>query len=287
MPKLLSPGTYQVSLLEREWLTLDEFNFRLASYPYGYSEKRDKPREISPVVISDDTNKKLLKFTAAKSQMLLKILPFILNGLLGENELVLFAVELCQINQILLSPCISTAMLSELDQLISDHLTKFKTLFNEANLIPKHHYLKHFTSDIKRFGPPTRFSCMRFEGLHNTFKKFVPQAGFRNLTKSLSTKYQQKLATQLQSESARTDGPERKKDTIEKHNLLDRKTLYSLKWVQIYGTEYKLDEALVAINALNGNPVFGKIMQIVSAGKSYQIMESYPTLSPVTHCYHL
>ena len=70
-----------------------------------------------------------------------------------EDPYYTFLIELIQIVQLIFSPVIKTNSIQYLKQLITDHLSKFKELFLNANVLPKQHYLIHIPSTITMLGP--------------------------------------------------------------------------------------------------------------------------------------
>lgn len=46
---------------------------------------------------------------------------------------------------------------------------------------PKHHFSLHFVEDIKRFGPPRFYWCMRFESKNKEHKMVAKTCGFQNI----------------------------------------------------------------------------------------------------------
>ena len=107
----------------------------------------------------------------------------------SDNVYMQFIVELLNIYHVLMSPVISYGALSLLKDWINEHLKNFKQLFRNA-ILPKQHYMIHFPNLIKLFGPPIRYSCMRFEVKHKYFKRLAVKQNFLNLSKSLATRYQ-------------------------------------------------------------------------------------------------
>ena len=65
---------------------------------------------------------------------------------------------------------ISLAAVVYLRQAIKDHLSLFKTVYEDINIIPKQHYLFHLLSLILKFGPLVCSWCLRFEAKHAYFK---------------------------------------------------------------------------------------------------------------------
>lgn len=110
---------------------------------------------------------------------------------------------------ILLSPVIERDMLPYLSDVIESYLLKFKDTFGAEKLIPKHHFLMHTPSMIRKFGPLRNFWCMPFETKHQYFKKLIKNTkNFINITHTLSQRHQMKLAHALGSHKFLHDGTE-------------------------------------------------------------------------------
>ncbi len=71
------------------------------------------------------------------------------------------------------SPVIERGMLPYLSGVTESYLLKFKDTFGAEKFIPKHHFLMHTPSVIRKFGPLRNFWCMPFETKHQYFKKLI------------------------------------------------------------------------------------------------------------------
>jgi hypothetical protein len=81
--------------------------------------------------------------------------------------------------------------LKELESNVDSFLKYFKKEFTEATIIPKFHYLTHYSDLIKKFGPVIRYSCMRFERKHLYFKSMMSSINcYKNITKTLTNRHQ-------------------------------------------------------------------------------------------------
>lgn len=155
-------------------------NQRLKLFEYGYNDIADRPSLILPTTLHSEDNR--ICQTAAQMMVFIKILPFLLDGLVDSDDVyVAFLGDLIDIFQILIAPVITLGTLSVLKQCIKDHLRKFKELFPNLNIIPKQHYMVHFPSLIKRFGPAVRHWCIWFEAKHKTCKRIASKQNFANL----------------------------------------------------------------------------------------------------------
>lgn len=76
--------------------------------------------------------------------------------------------------------------LDELDRKIIHAHTLFLGVTEFQQLwLPKHHFALHFVEDVRRFGPPRSYWCMRFEAKNQEFKKAALMGNFRNVPKTI------------------------------------------------------------------------------------------------------
>lgn len=270
-------------LVEKGELDLDKFNKKLTQFQLSYFDRKDKPCEIQPTVLFSDDSR--LKQTASQMMVFLKILPFVLLGLVSsENEHFRFIIQLLNIYHILVSPVISLGALSILKDWINDHLKKFKELFPNLTILPKQHYLIHFPKTIKRFGPPIRYSCMRFEAKHKYFKRLAVKQNFLNLSKTLATRYQkEECISQVGDDpyhhplfsSELSVGPPKALSHIDIFHLKRQISLfcgqdasnsfisaYSSNHVTVCGTKYLINQCYLLVGFNFSMPQFGLLKKI-------------------------
>ena len=169
-------------------LNIDILNFKLKNI------KLPKKSNNKPVQFRSHffTNGKIIGSASEKLE-LLYILPQIIEvELIPQNnkswEIYLL---LRKIMDILLSPVIMTNLLSYLHESIEIFLTLFKQTFGENILIPKHHFLLHYTTEIMKYGPLRNIWCMPYERKHKYFKEISHIIKNRiNITHSLSERHQ-------------------------------------------------------------------------------------------------
>ena len=264
-------------MIKEKRFTLAELNEALASYSYGYTERKNKPEFIHPSVFSTDGYK--LKLNAENTRILCKILPFLLHslGVDLKSTLCQFLLELLSIIQLVFSPVVSEASVQYLKDVIAEYLQSFGELFPENHLLPKHHYLVHIPNLITTCGPPVRSSCIRFEALHQFFKRIAQKMSFKNICLSIAIKYQEKICCDFVDEvgenalysSSHIQGPSRLLSDIERDALIQQGlspgTLYSLNWLTIYGQKFVNKQAVVAVDVDISTelPLFGELEQII------------------------
>ena len=105
-----------------------------------------KPVQNPPV-----EEKYKLKFKADECRTFLRLFPFIVGPMVDlENQYYKFILELIELVNLIFAPVITTLGIEDLKAKIDFHLTQFKVLFPEMNLLPKHHYLIHIPRSILR-----------------------------------------------------------------------------------------------------------------------------------------
>lgn len=81
---------------------------------------------------------------------------------------------------------------------IEIHLKSIVVDYGET-LLPKHHFITHYPSVIKKLGPLIHTWAMRYEAKHREFIKDVPVINnYKNLCKTLANRYQTKMSIKWQ-----------------------------------------------------------------------------------------
>ena len=252
-------------LVKEKHLSLESLSQRIQSFNYGFNVGRNRPSGLKM-----DEGSKYLGLNAIQSWCLVRNTPLIFGDVVERNNSFWnLLLLLIQIVNIVFSPVVTNGMTYYLKHLINDHHKLFKYLFPERRLIPKHHFMIHYPSCIRKIGPLLHVWCMRFEAKHNFFKRSVKN--FKNITKALVKQHQRQLAYHWENFQRFEFGPVRK-ETI--HNLEGGETLLAMlnlnaysdvsttKWVKNYGTEYQTG-MFVCISTNIEMPVFGKINSII------------------------
>ena len=140
-----------------------------------------------------------VKQTASEAWCLLRLLPLILlhAGVtletLSGSEWFRPIRLLIHIVQILTSFTLSAYHVECLESLISAFLKVLLASSASPLLTPKHHYMTHYASQIKRHGPLRRLWSMRFEGKHQLLKSTIKLSkNRRNVCRSIMRRYQLK-----------------------------------------------------------------------------------------------
>lgn len=127
---------------------------------------------------------------AAQVLTFYRFAPFILHDIVdtSSNDYLIFKL-LRRIILICFSRSVSE--FEKISSLVKEYLTEWNKCYKEIRgFQPNHHFLVHLSDDIKRFGHPMNFSCMRFEGKHLVFKKISKKKqAFKNHYETLIKTY--------------------------------------------------------------------------------------------------
>ena len=181
---------FLLSYIKSKEFTLEDLNYEIINFDFGYSEIGDKFGPLHESVFTGDERYKL-KYNAAQSKLFLRLVRFLLSNFVDQSTAYCtFLIQIVEICQILFSPVISKGTVTGLEGLIEEHLKLFKQLFSDKNITPKQHFGIHIPSHIILLGLPTRASCFSFESAHNYFKELARKQNFKNLPFSLAKRHQ-------------------------------------------------------------------------------------------------
>ena len=66
---------------------------------------------------------------------------------------------------------ITDGLITQLEFLSEEHHYYFKSVYPENRLIPKHYFMLPYPECMAKFGPLSRYWCMRFEAKHHFAKE--------------------------------------------------------------------------------------------------------------------
>lgn len=260
---------------------------RIYSFNYGFVERKNRPTMINFEQAGNG-----LGLNAIQTFCLIRNLPLIFGDLVevGDKHWSLLLL-LLQIINIVFSPVISEGMTIYLKHLICEHHTLFKELY-PRNLIPKHHFMTHYSRCIRKIGPLVHVWGMRYEAKHRFFKKSVKN--FKNITKSLALKHQMCIAYHWESQPFKNIdcGPTTSVqicDLIDCELIAERLQIDNesnvdhLSWITCFGTEYR-SGLFVCSDLRDDIPVFSKITDIIAFDSQYFLLTcEFETVCFVEH----
>ena len=257
------------------YLSLNQYNDRVKSFDYGYSELADIPNDLPARCFQD---KLKLRYSASEMLLIGRILPFLVADKVPENDMHFECfLKLLTILKIVMSPYIYNGIPSYLRVLIEEHHSMFVTLYPNESFIPKLHYIVHYPQQIIHQGPMIRAWTMRYEGKLKYFKGVSRNGNFKNITYSLAKWHQKWLAYHIHTSSIFTPeyirGPiittvplseeEHEIQQLFQNNIPLESSVTSMKWIKVNGLKYSTQNCyLITSTASDHHPTFSKIEKI-------------------------
>lgn len=243
--------------------SLNTLIFIIKSFDYGDGFVSNRPPQIS----EDHLKKGNLKMSASEMYIFFTLFGVMVGHLIPENDLHWsLYISLRKICDIVFCKCIFSGDIDVLRDLISEHYYIYSCTLGQA-LKPKHHHMIHYSNMIKMSGPLINFWCMRFEAKHKPLKtSSVISCSKKNICLTIALKHQLKMCHKFISWTAGSQNFKHGTITfIQDHFLLRRNnsftdTVSSVKWVELNGISYKLDN-IIQVGA-DEMPYFGKISSI-------------------------
>lgn len=197
--------------------SIDQLNFMFQFHDYGWLNQKNRPSQIHV------SEKRSLGQNASQSICIFRNLPFVLFRFKDSPELseMWKCIQyLLQILTIVYSYDVSEHDLSRLDIITNQFLDQFRKCVNEP-LIPKLHFMLHYSSIIRRVGPVMYMNTIRYEAMHQIFKRIARKTKiFRNINKTMARRHQQQMCMQgfsVHAEASSTKGKKIHPDTFKKH----------------------------------------------------------------------
>lgn len=268
--------------LTENLISKNDLLLRIYSFDFGYTERKNRPTNVS---LEHGGNS--IGLNSIQTLCLVRNTPLIFGDLVppGNPNWNLLLI-LLQIINIVFSPVVTYGMTVFLKHLISEHHQLFKSVYPHKKLIPKHHFMVHYPSCIRKIGPLLHFWSMRFEAKHKLFKNMLKS--FKNITKSLARKHQMAIGSHWETLSLQRKefGPmnffslndcENGEDLARALQVTVQADIYSTRWVKLDGTEYR-PGLVICTNIKNELPFFSKITNILVLGeKVYFLVDKLVT----------
>lgn len=280
---------------EKKYFSLEALNERIQFFDYSYHDRNNRISGISLLQLKNG-----LKISSSEMITLVTNLPLMIGDLIPTDDQVwsLF-LSLRKIVDILLAKNLDLRSSSILRTEIAAHHKLFTDLFQE-NLKPKHHFLVHYPSIIKKVGPPIHFWAMRGEAMHRPLKQVARSTTSRiNIPKTIAIRHQLKFTHKiLESRGFQEErikwGPLKKPDPnllsrVLQMNYYPNEEIFRIPWVEKDGVLYK--ENMIIISKFESeDPVFCEIKSLFiikseSSVKVFFITKSFTTSGFDTHLY--
>lgn len=128
--------------------------------------------------------------TAAERLHLFRLFPFNFGTKVPIDntfwKLLLIGIDTCAF---ILSTVFKQDRVIDLEELIEEHNQLYVSLTGKK-ITPKMHYLLHYARLSMAFGPLKNVWCMRFEAMHQQFKKLARRLNnYKSITKTMTERY--------------------------------------------------------------------------------------------------
>ncbi|XP_058974396.1 uncharacterized protein LOC131800730 [Musca domestica] len=157
-----------LGLIEENIVTLEQINQRKQLFQYGDQEVGN----ISPALDITKLKKNKMTMSARECWSFTHFITLMIGDLVPVNnkfwKLLCLLIEIVDVS---LQPTFSNNEIQHLRKLIKDHHFLYITLFGQT-LKPKHHFLTHYPTAIKKCGPLKNLWSMRFEAKHRPSKVY-------------------------------------------------------------------------------------------------------------------
>lgn len=280
-----------------------DLNRRIKSFNYGLQDIKNKPTaNLSHERLRTALRAHKMKQNGAQTFCLLRVLPFLLDGLVpnqDEDPYLQLLVLLQKIVELAMAPKLPRVILPYFSQVIADYRRSRRELFPEVPLINKEHHQEHYPECVEKMGPLKTYCCLRPEGQHRPLRKHLLSCNsYRNAQKTAMEH------AQFRQAAAWGTGSETINDKVQRTSAVEMKTVNDLltsgllmergfdaddlmttaKNVSVYGLDYNLGQFVVtraASQNANGMPSFGKIRGIIIANEDADVwleVEAWETL---------
>ena len=178
-------------------ITLDYLNEVIENFPYKGVDKVNKPNAVQV------TTTFKFRQTAAKNRCFLRLLPAMIGHKIeaGDSKWEVL-LHLLDVHDAAFSPVMSYSDTVILDDLVHAFLESFSCEFPDESFKPKMHFLTHYGSHCRKYGPLVNYWSFRFEGKHGYFKERTSRMKNRkNVLKTLAKKHQYRQSWHLHNSS--------------------------------------------------------------------------------------
>ena len=186
-------------LVQKNWFTLEGYNRALKTLKFSSQESSNKPQQVpsSPKV-------KKLSGKATSNWVHMRNFPLLLflNDWIEDesDDVFKLAVMLHELTERITAETFRNYEIEALEQLLIDYFEHRKVVFNDYPILgrtkPKHHFLTHYPSYIKSFGPPSSYWTGRYESKHRVAKSTAEASkNFINISMTISQRQQYRQAS--------------------------------------------------------------------------------------------
>ena len=181
-------------LIDKKWFSLIDYNKALRSMKYSSQESSNKPQDVpsSPRI-------KKLPGKAISQWVHMRVFSIILyyKGWVVDSEdpVLLLALKLEDVTNRLCAEEFRIHDIETLEIVILEYLDMRKKVYEHYSVIgrpkPKHHFLTHYHSSVRNFGPPLSYWTGRYESKHRVAKSTAEASkNFINISHTISNRQQ-------------------------------------------------------------------------------------------------
>lgn len=263
--------------------SLQVLNDRL--FAFDFVPLKNKPCTIN----MDHIDVGNVKQSATEMLILVRYSGLIISDLIPIEEPVwVLYITLRKVLDIMLSPALEEGSIYLLKTLIAE-LNNLYLKYSNNCLKPKFHFLVHYSSMIKKFGPVSHIWAMRYEAKHRILK-ICARSSFnkRNLCLTLAIKhqlhfnatfYKGRLCATIDIGPRKIINSIKCKKIINELNLDSKEILFPVTWATVKGTCYKINNILTQDIDDDNNFKFISVKNIYVYGSNKIIFKYIPLIS--------
>ena len=267
-------------IYEKKMFSLDDLNFRLRAFDYGFKNSVNKPQPICESHIKNG----YIVMSSSEMMCFLNNFSLIVGHYVPEsNDYWKLYLILRNIVTIVWSADVHKDLHIYLGVIIEEYLTLLLTLVPNG-MKPKHHFLIHYPRCMYQFGPLCKICCLRNEAKHKVGKDVSKSTTSRiNINRTVAIKHQMMLnyrfINQNSTSSAIVCGKRITLPNIsfitdyQKFNSLNLKqvkNITTVKWIEMNGNRILINAILVLFS--EEGPKFYIVSEIILEENTFVIL---------------
>ena len=259
-------GFLYMAIVKHKWFSRAELNARIKAFPFFSKVRRPPPIPASALKGRKGTlprGKGTIPYTSGHMLHFvlhsLEILRPLLSAVALQSAEYKAWVAHVHYFAALMKRSFTDATISAVDALIYRAQRLFLGIAAYSELWkPKNHFAQHIPGDIRLFGPPRTYWCMRFEAKNQDHKRAANTGNFKNTPGTVAKFWAERSAHRLTKKRKRTFIATESKGTV----CLDGMELTAGMWVvfkrpgpvkeklaKIQSIAYGEDGAIIGVNA--------------------------------------
>lgn len=173
--------------IKQKYFDLGFLNETIMSFPYFGKDKTNKPAKLFA-----NGSKISIRQTASQCLCLVKLLPLMIGHKIPTD----CSYWKCYLSFLdcldyIVAPSLSLGQIEFMRDLITLFVQSYSKLNNDIKIKPKLHYMIHFPTQYRYFGPLIHQSTLRYEGKHSNLKSlFGSSKNYKNPCLSIARRHQ-------------------------------------------------------------------------------------------------